>query len=422
MKILVVGSGGREHALIWKILKSKDVEKVYCAPGNGGIKSIAECVDISVTDIRGLVNFAKRKKIDFTVVGPEIPLSLGIVDAFMEKKLPVFGPNKIAAEIESSKVFAKDLMKTYNIPCAESEVFTDADKAEKYVNEHEPPFVLKADGLAAGKGVIICTSRGEAFEGIRSIMREKKFGAAGSRLLIEEFLTGQEASVLAVTDGEEIVILPPAQDHKAIFEGDKGPNTGGMGAYAPAPVVTDKMLEAVKEKILYPTLWAMEARNRPYKGVIYAGLMITSEGPKVLEYNCRFGDPETQAVIPLIESDFTELLLASVNGNLKDYKLKIRNKSAVNVVIASGGYPGTYEKGKIIYGYDIEEHDVMVFHAGTTLKGKELLTSGGRVLSVTAVDNSIEAAVKKAYKYVGKITFDGAFYRKDIAHRALRNR
>ncbi|RKY78893.1 phosphoribosylamine--glycine ligase [candidate division KSB1 bacterium] len=420
MKILVVGGGGREHTIVWKILQSKNVEKVYCAPGNGGIREIAECVDIAPTDIKGLVNFARKKKIDLTVVGPEIPLALGIVDEFNKKDLPVFGPDQKGARIESSKVFAKDLMKAFNIPCADSEVFTDPEKAEKYISEHQAPYVLKADGLAAGKGVIICKSRNEAYDGIATIMRDKVFGESGSRLLIEEFLQGEEVSVLAVTDGKEIVVLPPAQDHKAIFENDKGPNTGGMGAYAPAPVIDEKMVQVVKDKILYPVLWGMESRNIIYKGVLYAGLMITSGGPKVLEFNCRFGDPETQAVLPLIESDFVELLLSSVKGTLKDYRLKIRNKSAVNVVIASGGYPGKYEKGKVVFGYKINEPDVMVFHAGTAYKGKDLVTSGGRVISVTAVDNDIKSAVKKAYNNVGKITFDGAYYRKDIAHRALK--
>jgi len=420
MKVLVIGGGGREHALVWKIRQSSQVDTLYCAPGNGGIQKIATCVDMAVTDIKGLVSFARRKKIDLTVVGPEIPLSLGIVDAFQKKNLPIFGPCREAAQIESSKIFAKNLMKAYNIPCAASEEFSDPDAAEKYINGHEPPFVIKADGLAAGKGVLLCSSRNEAYDGISSIMRQKIFGESGARIIIEEFLYGEEASVLAVTDGKDVVVLPAAQDHKAVFENDKGPNTGGMGAYAPAPVVTPSMLKSIKEKIIMPTIWGMEARNIPYKGVLYAGLMITAGGPKVLEYNCRFGDPETQAVLPLIESDFVDLLAASAEGSIKEYKLKTRNMAAVNVVMASGGYPGAYEKGKTIYGHDTAAEDVVVFHAGTALKSGKLVTSGGRVLSVTAVDNTIKAAAAKAYGTVGNITFDGAYYRRDIAHRALK--
>lgn len=420
MKILVVGSGGREHVLIWKILQCSKVKKVYCAPGNGGIAQIAECVDIEVTDIKGLVHFAQKKKVDLTVVGPELPLTLGIVDRFQDNGLKIFGPDQGAAEIEGSKGFAKDLMAKYHIPTAEYRIFNDSDEALRYIREKEPPFVLKADGLAAGKGVLLCSSRGEAYDGVNLIMKQKAFNEAGNRLVIEEYLSGEEASVLAITDGEQLVILPPAQDHKAIFEGDKGPNTGGMGAYAPAPVVNSNVLQAVREKVLLPTIRGMKAEGRPYCGVLYAGLMITSEGVKVLEFNCRFGDPEIQAILPLIETDIVELMMACVEGGLEEISFKVRNGAAVCVVVASGGYPGSYDKGKVIRGLDLIDSEILVFHAGTRLKGNDLITSGGRVLGITAVDGIIDLAIKKVYGAVGKITFDGAYYRKDIGYRALR--
>jgi len=420
MRVLVVGSGGREHALVWKILKSSGVNKVFCAPGNGGIARIAECVDIEATDIKGLVQFARKKKIDLTVVGPELPLTLGIVDRFQERGLPVFGPDQRAAEIEGSKGFSKDLMAKYRIPTAEYHIFTDAEDAIRYIHAKEPPLVLKADGLAAGKGVLVCKNRGEAFEGVDRIMKRKVFGEDGNRLVVEDFLMGEEVSVLAITDGEKLVYLPPAQDHKAIFENDKGQNTGGMGAYAPAPVVNAKLLETVGEKILRPAIRGMKAEGRPYQGVLYAGLMITPGGPRVLEFNCRFGDPEIQAILPLVDTDLVDLMMASIDGTVKDVSLKLRDEAAVCVVMASGGYPGSYEKGKAVHGLDKVDSDILVFHAGTKLKGKELITSGGRVLGVTAVDEDIKSAIEKVYGAVGKITFDGAYYRRDIGHRALK--
>jgi len=420
MNVLVVGGGGREHALVWKILQSPKVEKVFCAPGNGGISQIAECVDIEAINIRGLVAFAKKKKIGLTVVGPELPLTLGIVDRFQAKGLLIFGPDQKAAEIEGSKAFSKSFLSKYHIPTAEYQIFSEYEKAVQYINEKEPPFVLKTDGLALGKGVLVCSSRNEAYDGVDRIMRQKIFGDAGNRLVIEEFLDGEEVSILAVTDGEGMVLLPPAQDHKTIFEGDKGPNTGGMGAYSPAPAVQEKMVEMIRDKIFSPTIRGMKEEGRSYKGVLYAGLMMTREGPKVLEFNCRFGDPEIQAILPLIETDFVDLLMASVEGNVNALSLKIKNEAAVCVVMTSGGYPGSYEKGKIIHGLDKVESDVLVFHAGTKLKGKEMVTSGGRVLGVTAVETTIEKAVEKVYSAVGKITFDGAYYRRDIGHRALK--
>ncbi len=420
MRVLVVGSGGREHVLVWKILQSPKVEKVFCAPGNGGIAQIAECVDIEATDIKTLLHFAQKKKIDLTVVGPELPLTLGIVDRFREKGLTIFGPTEKAAAIESSKGFAKDFMAKYRIPTAEYQIFADPEEVIQYIHKKEPPLVLKADGLAAGKGVLVCKSRDEAYDGVDKIMKQKIFGDAGNRLIVEEFLRGEEASVLSITDGKDIVTLPPAQDHKPVFEGDRGPNTGGMGAYAPAPVVSPKLLKTIREKVLLPTVRGMEKEGRLYQGVLYVGLMITPEGPKVLEFNCRFGDPETQAILPLLETDIVELIKASIEGRVKDVSLAVRNEVAVCVIMASGGYPGSYKKGEIIYGLDQIPSDVLVFHAGSKIKGKDIVTAGGRVLGVTALASTIEAAIEKVYKAVGKITFDGAYYRGDIGYRALR--
>jgi phosphoribosylamine--glycine ligase len=420
MKVLVIGSGGREHALVWKILKSPKVKKVYCAPGNGGIGQVTECVDIDVVDLKSLVNFARKKRIDLTVVGPELPLTLGIVDRFQEAGLTIFGPDKKAAEIEGSKGFAKDLMKKYKVPTAQYDIFTMAEDAVQAIHKMKPPLVLKADGLAAGKGVLICQNRNEAFEGVDQIMQEKRFGDAGNRLIIEEFLRGEEASILAVTDGNDLVVLPHSQDHKAVFEGDRGPNTGGMGAYSPTPAITDDMIKTIRDKILIPTIRGMKQEGRTYRGVLYVGLMMTSGGPKVLEYNCRFGDPETQAVLPLVKSDLVDLMMAAIEGNIGKTNVEIQNETAVCVVMASGGYPGSYEKGKVINGLDRVNKGITVFHAGTKKKGKQLVTSGGRVLGVTALGDTIQNAVEHVYRAVGQITFDGAYYRRDIAHRALK--
>ena len=420
MNVLVVGSGGREHALVWKFQASPWIEEIYCAPGNGGISHIAECVDIDVTDMKGLVRFAKKNNIEMTVAGPELPLTLGIVDAFQDEGLNIFGPDKKAAALEGSKAFAKDLMAKYHIPTADYKVFTQADEALQYIRDKEPPLVLKADGLAAGKGVLVCQNRGEAFDGVELIMNQKAFGKAGSRLVVEDFLEGEEVSVLAITDGENVILLPPAQDHKPIFEGDKGPNTGGMGAYAPAPVITPNLLEAVKEKIVLRTIQGMKEEGRPYKGVLYAGLMMTREGPKVLEYNCRFGDPEIQAILPLLETDIVDLMLSSIHGTIGKASVQIANKAAVCVVMSSGGYPGSYEKGKVIRGLNNIPTDIIVFQGGTRVKGDDVVTSGGRVLGVTAMDDNIESAIKKAYDAVSLITFDGAYYRKDIGAKALK--
>jgi phosphoribosylamine--glycine ligase len=420
MKVLVVGSGGREHALIWQLKRSTKVKTVYCAPGNGGIARDAECVSIDVADLKGLLQFAVKQKIDLTVVGPELPLTMGIVDRFQEKGLKIFGPTAAAADLEGSKVFAKDLLAKYRIPTADYAVFSEPKAAEQAVHAMDPPFVLKADGLAAGKGVLLCHTRGEAFDGIQTIMEEKKFGKAGSRLVIESFLEGEEVSVLAVTDGKDYIILPAAQDHKAVFEGDRGPNTGGMGAYAPAPVMTDRLLETVCNKVIRPTIDGMASEGRSYSGVLYAGLMITAGGPKVLEFNCRFGDPETQAILPLLKTDLVDVMMASIDGTLSKCSVKTTKKAAVCVVMASGGYPGSYEKGKRIRGLSDLDPEILVFHAGTKRKGDDIVTSGGRVLGVTAVGGRIETAIRNVYRAVGKITFDGAYYRRDIGHRALK--
>jgi len=420
MKILVVGGGGREHTLVWKIAQSPLVEKIYCAPGNAGISQLAECISIKDSDIDALLKFADKNQIDLTVVGPEVPLSLGIVDAFQSQGLKIFGPSKKAAELESSKIFAKYLMDKYNIPTASYKKFDEHEQAKKYLESCSIPVVIKADGLAAGKGAIVCLSLDEAQESLQKLMVQRIFGEAGKKVIIEEYLRGQEASVLAFTDGVNVLLLAPAQDHKPIFGGDKGPNTGGMGAYAPAVLVDNEMLKLVQEKILEPAVKGMALEDRPYRGVLYAGLMITKQGPKVVEFNCRFGDPETQVILPLMKNDIVPLLLACSENKIKESYLETNNKFAVCVIMASGGYPGKYEKGKGIIGLDrkFDEH-VIIFHAGTKCVDAKLVTNGGRVLGVTALGDNIENAIKRAYSAVGKIAFDGAYYRKDIGYKSL---
>lgn len=420
MDLLVIGGGGREHAIVWKLKQSPLVKKIYCAPGNAGIARDAECVDIAVDDIKGLLKFASRKKIDLTIVGPEAPLIAGVVDEFERNNLPIFGPTRRAAELEGSKSFTKYILDKYRIPTAKFKVFTDSEKAKKFVKNSSGPLVVKADGLAAGKGVIICQDQDEALEAVKLIMETRAFGEAGDKVVIEELLIGPELSVLALSDGEHLVYMVPSQDHKRIFDGDQGPNTGGMGAYAPTPQVDISLMERIKKEIMEPTIKAMALEDRPYKGVLYAGLMITAEGPKVLEYNCRFGDPETQVVLPMAKSDLVEAIMAAREGKLAGYKWQNHNAAAVCVVIASGGYPGKYEKGKPIYGLNGPFEDgVTLFHAGTANQDGAVVTAGGRVLGVTALDADIEKAIHKVYRTVGKITFDGAYYRKDIAAKAL---
>lgn len=421
MKILVVGSGGREHTLVWKISQSSLVEKIYCAPGNAGISALAECVDISAEKIDILVQFAREKGIELTVVGPEAPLVAGIVDEFEARGLRIFGPSKKAAEIEGSKAFAKDFMKTYDIPTAKYRIFEDWDEAAKYIRQTAIPIVVKADGLAAGKGSIVCQTRDEALSALDLIMLKNAFGEAGRKVVVEECLRGEEASVFALTDGKSYVVLNPAQDHKPVFDGDEGPNTGGMGAYAPAPVVDKELMAVIQQQIIEPTIKGMTAEGRTYRGVLYVGLMITTEGPKVMEFNCRFGDPESQVNLPLMKSDLVEAMIAIIEGRLKGFQLELLDKWALCVVMASGGYPGSYEKGKQIFGLDQDfGGDVCVFHAGTKFENGKFVTNGGRVLGVTALGDSIRCAIDKAYQAVEKISFEGAHYRRDIGQKALK--
>jgi len=422
MKVLVIGSGGREHALTWAIAKDKKVKKIFCAPGNAGTSEIAENVSISAENIDELLKFAKENDIDLTVVGPEVPLINGITDVFEEAGLKIFGPDKDASQLEGSKSFTKNLLKKNNIPTASFFETDLPEKAKEFIKNTKYPVVIKADGLAAGKGVIICANKEEANKAIEDIMIKKIFGKSGERIVIEEFLKGEEASILAFTDGNTILTLPPSQDYKKIYDDDKGPNTGGMGAYAPTPLITKKLEEKIIKKVLYPTLEGLKREGIIYKGIMYAGLMIVDGEPFVLEYNARFGDPETQAVLPLLKSNIIDLFFSTIGGNLKNEKIEINDKYAINVVLASKGYPGAYEKGKVIKGleYFKGREDMIVFHAGTTKKGNEILTSGGRVLNVTAIDNEIESAINKVYSEINKINFEGMYFRTDIGKKALK--
>ena len=421
MKLLVIGSGGREHALAWKLAQSPKCEKLYALPGNPGMESIAECIGgISIEDNAAVVGLAQEKDIDLVVVGPEVPLTNGLVDALRKAGIQAFGPSGKAAELEGSKAFSKNLMKKYGIPTAKYEVFTDAEAARDYVKREGAPIVIKADGLAAGKGVIVAMDLDTALRAIGDMMEDGAFGRAGSRVVIEEFMEGEEASLLAFTDGETIVPMISSQDHKRAYDGDKGPNTGGMGTYAPAPVMTPDMVQAAEEKILKPVIAAMREEGRPYQGCLYAGLMITKDGPKVVEFNARFGDPETQVVLPLLESDLVEIMMACAEGTLDKTEIQWGTGAAVCVVMASGGYPGNYAKGVEIKGLaDAKSAGSLVFHAGTAWKDGKIVTAGGRVLGVVARADSIREAVTQAYEGVKMIDFQDAFYRRDIAHRAL---
>ena len=419
MKILVVGSGGREHAMVWKLAQSPKTEKIYVAPGNAGISEIAEIVPIPVDDLKSLADFAEQKKIDLTVVGPELPLTLGIVDVFEERKLRIFGPNKEAAEIEGSKAFAKNFMEKYHIPTARFKVFTSHLEAIDFAGSAIFPLVIKADGLAAGKGTAVVNNPDEAREKIEEIMVERVFGEAGSKLLIEEFLVGEEVTVMAFTDGERVIPMVSAQDHKRIGEGDSGLNTGGMGAYAPTSIVSQKMIERITEEVLEPTIKGLAEQGRKYTGVLYTGIIITDRGPKVLEYNCRFGDPETQVVLPLLESDLAEIFMDIADGYLNIEEIKWKDAHAVCVVMASRGYPVSSEKGVDIQGLDkISKNDCAVFHAGTAKSDSKIVTNGGRVLGVTAIDSTFKGALAGAYQEVSKISFDGMQFRRDIGWRA----
>ena len=418
MRVLILGSGGREHALAWKIAQSPKVNKIYCAPGNAGTASVAENIDISPDNIQALLNFALIKGIGLTVVGPEQPLVKGIADSFEESGLRVFGPSQKAAEIEGSKVFCKDLMKKYGIPSARYESFDSLEKVKLFTQKDEP-VVVKASGLAAGKGVILCSNSEEAKIAIKSIMQDKAFGNAGDQVVVEEFLTGQEVSLLAFTDGKTVLPLDSAQDHKAAFDGDKGPNTGGMGAYSPASVFTEELKQQVIDEIMLPTVRAMAKENRYYRGILYAGLMLTESGPKVLEFNARFGDPETQPIMMRVKSDIVPIFEACIDGTLSTQILEWKREPTVCVVMAAKGYPGSYQKGKEIRGLNLEENQqAVVFHAGTKLTNGKVLTNGGRVLGVTALGSDINQAIEKAYSIVGKIKWDGIHYRKDIGNKA----
>lgn len=423
MNVLVVGSGGREHALAWKISQSPRADKVFVAPGNAGTEIDAENVDIAATDIPRLLQFAKANEIGLTVVGPEVPLTAGIVDAFQAEKLKIFGPSKAAAELEGSKVFCKNLLRHADVPTAEYRAFRNAESAIRYLKEREDvQVVVKADGLAAGKGVIVCDTRDEALDAVRRIADDKEFGTAGNQLVIEERLHGQEASILAITDGQTILTLETSQDHKPAHDGDTGPNTGGMGAYSPTPLISPEMLHWIEEHILVPVVHALKRNRRPFRGVLYAGLMITHQGPKVLEFNVRFGDPECQPILMRLESDLLEIFLATVDGTLDELPpLKWTPKPSVCVVMAAEGYPGSYEKGQPIRGLQeaSELPDVKVFHAGTIRSNGEVLTGGGRVLGVTALGESLSAAKLQAYRAVKQIRWPGAWCRKDISDKAL---
>lgn len=415
MKVLVVGGGGREHTLVWKLAQSPRVDRVYSAPGNPGIKNLATCVDISVNDINRLADFAKENNIDLTIVGPEAPLVAGIVDEFESRGLGIFGPSKAAAQIEGSKVFSKDLMKKYKIPTADYRVFERAQDAADYINTAQMPLVVKAEGLAAGKGVIIAHDRDTAKEAVKSIMIDRAFGESGSRVVIEEYLEGPEVTVLAFCDGKVAVPMVSSRDHKRVFDNNEGPNTGGMGAVSPAPAYTLELAKTVEHDIIQRTVDAMASEGIPFKGILYTGLMLTKSGPKVLEYNCRFGDPETQVVIPRLKTDLVDIVESVINGNLLNTKIEWKQEAAVCVVIASGGYPGSYETGKPIRGLaDAEKNGSIVFHAGTALKNGEIVTAGGRVLGVTALGKDVQDARELVYKSVSKIYFDGMHYRKDI--------
>ncbi|HEX5021990.1 MAG TPA: phosphoribosylamine--glycine ligase [Candidatus Binatia bacterium] len=423
MKILVIGSGGREHALVWKISQSKRVSKIYNAPGSAAIAEFATLVPIGVDRIEQLADFAAEEKIDLTVVGPELPLTLGISDLFESRSLNIFGPNKAAAQLEGSKAFAKEILRESEIPTAAFGTFSDALSAKAYLAGQKPPYVVKADGLAAGKGVLICADRQSAEAAIEEILVRKAFGEAGEKVVIEEFLDGEEASFMALTDGEHIVPLASSQDHKRLYDHDQGPNTGGMGAYSPAPVVTPAIHERIVGDILTPLLAELRRRGIRYRGVIYVGLMITENGPKVLEFNARFGDPECQPIMMRLKSDLIPLLEATIDGKLDRVQAEWYDEPAVCVVLCAGGYPGAYDKGKEISGLDRLKNwaDGFVFHAGTTLDNGRWVTTGGRVLGVTARGKKIAEAVDGVYRAVGQISWDGMHYRKDIAHRALKS-
>jgi len=420
MRILVIGSGGREHALAWKIKQSKLCDKLFCAPGNAGIAQIAECVKIQVEDIGGLLEFVEKEKIDLTVVGPEIPLSLGIVDEFSRYGLKIFGPNRAAARLEASKIFSKELMAKYKVPTAAFKIFDNVQEAQKHIDEIGAPCVIKAEGLAAGKGVIVAKTIQEAKQAAIAMMQERVFGESGNRIIVEECLQGEEVSIIVITDSKKVLALASSQDHKRIFDNDSGPNTGGMGAYSPAPVVTPELFKEIMDKVIYPTMDGLAKEGIDYRGVLYAGIMLTKDGPKTLEFNARFGDPETQAILPRLKSDLLEIMLAAAEQKLSRIKtLEWDPRACVCVVCAAGGYPGNYERGKEISGLDkaAQMQDVIVFHAGTKALNDKILTNGGRVLGVTGLGATVNEAIRKTYAAVKEISFQGMHYRHDIGRK-----
>jgi len=422
MRILVVGSGGREHALVWKLAQSPRVTRLYAAPGNAGIAEQAECAPVPATDLAGLAAFAEKEKVDLTVVGPEVPLTLGLVDEFERRGLRTFGASRAAAEIEGSKAFAKALMVKYGIPTAAYREFRESDAAIAYVRDRGAPIVVKADGLAAGKGALVCRTLAEAVAAVRLIMEERAFGEAGDRVVVEECLEGEEASFLAFTDGQTVLPLASAQDHKPIFDNDEGPNTGGMGAYSPAPVVSALLHRQIMDRVMLPTVRAMAAEGRPYRGVLYAGLMIRDGEAKVLEFNARFGDPEAQPLLLRMDNDLVPVLEAVLEGRLHQVSLQWKEDAAVCVVMASGGYPGSYQKGKVIQGLEeaAKVEGVVIFHAGTARRGAHLVTDGGRVLGVTGRGRDVRDAIARTYEAVRRITWEGVQFRTDIGAKALR--
>ena len=428
MRILVVGGGGREHALCWKIAHSPKCKKLFCAPGNGGISEIAQAVNIKADDVNGLLKFVKENKIDLTVVGPEAALATGIVDLFQKNGLRIFGPSRDLARIESSKVFSKELMKRFGVPTADFQVFDNAADALKYLDTKQAPVVVKADGLCAGKGVVVARSINDARAAVKSMMADKIFGSAADKIIIEDCMAGEEASIIVISDGFNVVPLASSQDHKRIFNGDKGPNTGGMGAYSPAGVVTDTLFKQILDEIIYPVVRGLAKEGKRYIGALYAGIILTPSGPKTLEFNARFGDPETQAILPRLKSDFVELIEHAIDGQLENYKLEWDRRPCVSVAIVSGGYPGDYKKGMEIKGLEEAKamRDVVVFHAGT-IPGRRItdlkdtfITNGGRVLNVTALGDDIKGAIDNCYSAINKISFDKMHYRTDIGYRAVK--
>ena len=415
MKVLVVGSGGREHAIVWALSKSPRVTEIYCAPGNAGIAALATCVPVGATDVEAMVSWAVEHQMDFVVVAPDDPLALGMVDALEAAGIPAFGPRKDAAVIEASKAFSKELMRKYHIPTAKYATFTDMDQAIAYIHDQGAPIVVKADGLALGKGVTVAATQEEAVEAVRAMMADNKFGASGSTVVIEECMTGPEVTVLCFADGEHISPMPSSQDHKRAYDGNQGPNTGGMGAITPAPCYTPEIAQRCVKEIFEPTMAAMKAEGRPFQGVLYFGLMLTAEGPKVVEYNARFGDPECQALLMRLDTDLMDIFEACVKGTLDQVDIRWKREAACCLVLASGGYPLSYEKGKVIEGLD-QVADAVVFHAGTAEKNGRIVTNGGRVLGVTALGEDLEAAIRNAYQAAQPVHFDQMHFRTDIGH------